>query len=72
MTLQGTEKPFFGSNVTVGIVTSQCIFTLQCNSLAVACRFFFCEKKDVSFLWVFAHGQYLNPAEILTAVSFNS
>ena len=36
------------------------------------CPFFFCEKKDVSFLWVFAHGKYLNPAEILTAVSFNS
>ena len=34
--------------------------------------FFFCEKKDVSFLWVFAHGQHLYPAEILTAVSFNS
>ena len=34
--------------------------------------FFFCEKKNVSFLWVFAHGQHLYPAEILTAVSFNS
>lgn len=58
--------------MTVGIVTSQCILTLQCSSLEVACRFFFfCEKKDVSFLWVFAHGQHLYPAEILTAVSFN-
>ena len=37
-------KTSFGSNVTVGIVTSQCILTLQCSSLEVACRFFF-------FLW---------------------
>ena len=34
--------------------------------------FFLCEKKDVSFLWVFALGQRLYPAEILTTMSFNS
>lgn len=47
------DKTSLGGNVTLGIVFSRCILTLQCNFLAAALWvFFFCEKKDVSFPWV--------------------